>query len=101
MITTVPGDTPCTTPVVEPTVAIAVAPDVQTPPLDVVSLSVTLPPTHTAAPAITGSVIDTRKSSGHARLVNVMIDVPEATPVTMPDAEPTVAMPVLLLVHTP
>jgi hypothetical protein len=30
-----------------------------------------------------------------------MIDVPAPIPVTMPDAEPMVATPVLLLVHVP
>lgn len=30
-----------------------------------------------------------------------MVTVPEATPVTMPDAEPTVATKPLLLVHVP
>ena len=61
---TVPAETPVTIPLLAPTVAIPVAPDVHTP--TTVSVKVNVDPTHIAPPAIIGSLIATRNNAGQA-----------------------------------
>lgn len=104
VITDVPPDTPVNTPVAEPIVATPVVPLIQVPP-EVASLSVIVDPSHTAVlPVIvagnglTVTVVLVLQPVGN---VYVITDVPVATPVTTPEEEPTVAIPVLPLVHVP
>jgi hypothetical protein len=97
----VPAVTPVTTPEVELTVALALL-ALHVPPL-VELVSVLVDPTHTfGVPAIAAGVgltvngVVTKQPVGK---VNVMFNVPAATPVTIPVPEPTVANEALLLLH--
>ena len=90
-------------PLNDPMVA-APLPLLQTPPL-IVSVSATLLPGHSVyGPVIAvGEMLTvTVTVTPHpVPAVKVMMSVPVATPVTMPVPEPIVAIPVMLLAHTP
>ena len=98
-----PPDMPVKTPVPEivPTVS---GLQLQEPPVGVAE-SVVLPPTHTTIVPVIGpglgltiTVMLTEQPVGN---VYTMVAVPGETPVMMPDDDPTVATPLLLLVHMP
>jgi len=103
-MTDVPGVTPVTIPVDEPTVATPVEPLIQLPPATD-SLSVVVSPIQVVSVPVIGvgtAVTVTICVATHA--VPIWYDivaVPVATPVTMPVVEPIVAIPVLLLLHEP
>ena len=99
-----PADTPVTTPVVPPTVATSVLPLLHTPPL-VTSLSVVVEPAQTTVTPVTAAGIGltvigvtTKQPVG---IVYVIFGKPDATPVTVPVLEPTVASVISLLLHKP
>jgi hypothetical protein len=103
VITDVPAIMPSTTPDV-PTVATAVVPLVHVPEV-VASNRVTESPVHTlpgpvisAGALLTVTVVVAIHPVGS---LNVICAVPAAMPDTTPVAEPTVAMPVALLLHVP
>jgi hypothetical protein len=106
-MTTVPALVPVTTPVL-PTLAIAVLLLVHVPPAEVL-FSVIVEPAHTVvSPEIipangSGLTVTTCKAVAEAQLlvtVYEIVDVPAATPLTIPDV-PTVAIPSLALAHEP
>jgi len=103
VITAVPTLKPVTIPELEPTAATPGEPDVHVPP-DGVPVRLVVEPTQvTAGPVITGcaftvTVVVVKQPVDN---IKVMTTTPGATPVTTPVAEPTVAIVVLLLVHTP
>ena len=103
-IVDVPDATPVTTPVEEPTVAIVDVLLVHVP-LLVTSLKPVVKPAQTVAvPAIadgTGLTVTTFVDLQPVRRVYVIVDVPEAAPVTTPVEEPIVATVVVLLAHVP
>jgi hypothetical protein len=86
----------------DPTVAIAILLLLQVPPV-VPSLNVVVKPTQTdAIPVIaagTGFTVTTAVCLQPVDNVQVIVDVPELTPLTTPDEEPTVATDVVLLLH--
>ena len=93
-------------PVAEPMVATPVLLLLHVPPPPVASVNVTLPPKHNVvAPEIaTGDGLTVTTTLVVQFVVNVykMVDVPPVPrPVTVPDEEPTVATPVLLLLQVP
>ena len=95
--------TPVTMPVTDPTVAIAVLPLLQVPPA-VASDSVTDAPDGNVVLPVTGNMLFTvtvAKTLQPPTVVYVIFAVPAPTPVTTPLPEPTVATPVLPLVHAP
>jgi len=100
----VPAEAGVTTPVDEPIAATVVFPLTHLPAPDA-SVKVIVEPTQTGVllPGTAGSgdtltaVVATAPHCG----VYDIVALPAATPVTMPVAEPTVAIDVLLLVHTP
>lgn len=100
-----PAATPLTMPEEVPIVAISVLLLDHTPLGDKLVNDIDEPiQTVLSAPAIddAGGLTVTVSVISQARPdVNVIIDVPGVTPVTMPDAEPTVACPTLPLVHVP
>jgi len=103
VITAVPAVMPATTPDDDPTPAIAGAPDVHTPPVGEPVRFIVAPVQTVFSPVITGVgftviVIEVKHPVGN---VYVIVTTPGATAVTVPDAEPTVAILVLLLVQTP
>ncbi len=91
-------------PVVEPTVAIAVLLLLHKPP-DTELDSIVVVPAHKAVvPSIgPGAVLTVTVVVVSQPVANlyVIIAVPVATPVTIPEDDPTVAMPVALLLHVP
>ena len=104
VIVTVPVMTPASKPVAEPMVAMVVLLLLQAPPVDA-SLSVVVLPVHTRAVpvivpgnAFTVTVATVKHPVGS---VQVMVAVPTATPFTIPVADPTVAIEMLLLDHDP
>lgn len=103
MITDVPGASPVTIPDEEPTPAIDVDPDVQTPPVGE-PVRLMLEPTHTTpGPVMTGLGLTLTKDVAKQPVgsIYVITAVPAAIPVTTPDDEPTIAIVVLPLVHNP
>jgi hypothetical protein len=104
VITAVPVLTPFTTPVEEPTVAIPVPPLVQVPPVGE-ELRVVVEPVQTeAVPVIADGCVLTVTAwvaKQPPDNVYVITAVPALTPLTTPVEEPTVATPVLPLVHVP
>jgi hypothetical protein len=102
-----PPDTPVTIPSVEPTVAIVVLPLVQVP-LPVALDRVVVAPTFTTVvPVIADGralmvILVVAVAIPHALvIVYVMFATPAATAETIPLLLPTLATPVLLLVHIP
>jgi hypothetical protein len=99
----VPDTTPDTTPDALPIVATPVLLLVQVPPPVLVSVLVV--PTHTTGvPPIadgTGLTVNTLVMKHPVDRVYVIVEVPASTPVTTPEAEPTVATLVVLLAHVP
>src|ERR1700735_779171 len=100
----VPADTPVITPVDAPTDTLALL-LVHTPPVDT-SLKVIAKPGHTAnvVPVMAGNpfitvIADVVKQP--AGVVNVIVAEPNATPVTIPVEEPTVATDVLPELQVP
>lgn len=100
----VPAETPVTTPVPEITVATAVLLLDHVPP-EFGLPKVVLLPAHTVAdPVIAPGVwftVTTEPTGDPHPLAYEITDVPPATPVTIPEDEPTVATPVEALVHVP
>lgn len=103
VIVATPGDTPVTTPVVDTTVAIEVAPLLHVPPP--ASLSVIVAPVQTDdSPAMgdgNGSTVTTFVEEHPDVAVYDMVVVPAETPLTTPVEEPIVATDVVLLVQWP
>jgi hypothetical protein len=104
VISDVPGDAPITMPVPEPMVAIVVLPLLHVPPP--ASVSVVVPPTHMLVVPLmadgkgfTVSVVFVVHPVDDK--VNVIRDVPDDTPDTVPLDEPIEATEVLLLLHVP
>jgi len=100
----VPPATAETTPVVEPTVATAVLPELQVPPV-VASLKVVVDcgqtfkdPVMEAGAPFTVICDVTKQPAG---MVYVITATPVVTPETLPVKEPTEAVPEALLVHEP
>jgi len=95
---------PVTTPLAEPTVALAVLLQLQVPPLTA-WLSVVIVPTHRLGlPLIVAGVVFTVTVviAVHPELtLYVILAVPAPTPVTIPVVRPTVAFAVLLLLQVP
>lgn len=93
-----------TVPVDEPTVAILVLLQVQTPPVGE-ELNVDEDPVHMAkTPVIAAGcvfTVTTLVAKQPPLKVYVIVAVPAAAPVTTPDVELTLAVPDALLVHTP
>jgi hypothetical protein len=104
VITSVPGLTLYTIPLVLPIVATPVLPLLHTPPPDP-SVIVIVDPEHTTVgPPITPGASVTLIIFVIVQPVPseyVIVTSPVSTPVTIPDEEPTVARAVLLLVHVP
>jgi hypothetical protein len=101
----VPADTPPTTPLPIPTVATVVVLLVHVPP-NVASLSVTVELTHSEGDPVIAAGLALTVSTRVvvqpvAASVNVIVVVPEATPLTTPVDEPAVATVVLPLTHVP
>jgi hypothetical protein len=101
---TVPEETPVTIPVEEPTVATAVLLLIQVPP-NVVSLNVAVDPEQIPeTPAIApgeGLIVTVALTEQPPDEVKVTVAVPWATPLTIPDAEPIVAILVPDILHVP
>lgn len=99
-----PAATPLTVPVDEPIVAMAGEPELHMPPA-VGLVSVVVEPWHTAGgPAIgngSGLTVIVAEVAQPVPTEYEMVTVPAATPVSTPDAEPMVAMPVAPDVHVP
>jgi hypothetical protein len=98
----VPADTPVTTAVAEPTDAIVASLLLHEP--DPGLMSDTVRPSHTpAVPVIADKVLTVmlRVLRQPNDVVNDMLTVPPATPVTIPVAEPTEPISGLLLLHLP
>jgi hypothetical protein len=104
VITTFAANTPVTTPVPEPTVAIAVLLLAHDPP-DVELLNVVVEPTQTEWVPVfaegTGITVTSVVAKHPVLSIYVMFEVPAATPVTFPGLEGTVATLVLLLLQVP
>jgi len=104
VIVTVPAFTPVTTPVPAPIVAVVISLLLQLPPT-VASVKVVFAPVQTVVePDIAkgvGLTVISYVATQPLGSVYVIVGVPAATPVTVPVVEPTVARPVLLLVHSP
>ena len=104
MIVVVPDVTPVTTPEVDDMVAIAELPGLHVPPV-VASLSVVIRPAQAlAVPVILAGATLTviaLVAVHPEEIVYTRLNVPVATPVTIPVEEPTVAFVVLLLDHVP
>ena len=101
MVTTPPA-TPVTTPLEVPTVAIEVLLLFQVPPVEEL-LRVMVFPAHTVLLPVMGElliVIDWLAGELHP-VEYIILEAPLATPVTIPVAEPTVAIAVLLLLQVP
>jgi len=100
----IPGEIPVTTPESEPIVAIVTFPLVQVPPVGVL-LKPIVPPTQTAdGPVIMvgiGLTVTTIEVEQPVGKVYIIVVVPAATPVSIPESEPMVATEVLVLVQTP
>ena len=98
MMVAVPLDTPVTTPVDEPTRATVPSLVLHVPP-GVASVSAVVAPTHTlVTPEIaagSGCTVTVTLAVQPNGSVYVMSSVPKNWPVTMPDEEPTVALPLL------
>lgn len=99
-----PAVTPVTTPLLLPIVATPVAPLVHTPPL-VPSVSVVVAPAHNVVVPVIATglafiVVVTIVKQPVGKVYDITA-VPAATPVTTPVEMPTVATPVLPLVHMP
>ena len=99
-----PADTAVTTPEAEPTVATPVDAELHDPP-EVPSLSEAVDPAHResvpvmgAGTALTVTMVVVKHPPG---VVQVIVAVPGDTPDTIPDDEPTVAMPVAPEVQIP
>ena len=95
---------PVTKPVVSITLAVSIRLLVQVPP-GVRSVSAVVEPTHTpSVPVIAGSddvtVITTERVQPDGE-VYITVEVPEATPLTTPVDDPTVATEVVLLLQVP
>src|SRR5580700_2626843 len=99
-----PARTPVTTPEEEPTVDMVVLLLLHEPPR-VASVSVVVNPTHTlGVPAIglgAALTVIVLEELQPLPMEYEMTEVPAETPVIIPELEPTVAMPVLTLVHVP
>ena len=98
-----PGVTPVTVPLMEPTVATDVLALLHVPPVET-SLSVILEPAATVKIPESGAGVGLTVNTIVALLVPSeyeIIQVPAVTPVTTPVEEPTVAIPVLLLLQLP
>src|SRR3954468_20312933 len=99
-----PGPVPVTTPVADPTVAIAVLLLVHVPPLTVL-VSVIILPWHTGTfPPIAeglGFTVICWVALHPVGITYLMNGVPGATPVTMPVADPTVACAGFVLAQEP
>jgi hypothetical protein len=99
----VPEPMPVTTPVVLPTVPLVTSLLDHVPPA-VPSANVVVKPIQAeAVPVIAdiGFTVTTAVVKHPVERVYVIVDVPDATPVTMPLADPIVAFDVVLLVHVP
>src|ERR1043166_4771101 len=100
----VPADTPVTTPVVEPIVATPVLLLLQVPP-PVPSLNVVVAPWQILVTPVIGRgdgyTVTVMAAAQPVLRVYEMVEVPAATPVTIPVDEPIVATVVLLLVQIP
>ena len=94
---------PVTVPVEEPIVATPVLELVHVPPPIAATRLVVLPIQMMLVPVIADGVAFTVTTAVFTQLPAVydMVTVPAATPVTTPVDEPTVAKPVLLLLHVP
>lgn len=101
-MTDVPGATPVTTPVPETTVATEDVPLDHVPP-GVASLRVVDAPTQTVAVPVIGALALTVTGfvAIQPPIEYVMVAVPDAIPVTMPEEEPTEATDGVLLLHVP
>src|ERR1043165_5726673 len=98
-----PANTPPTTPVDEPTVAVAISLLLQVPPV-VVLLRVVTPPSHTLAVPVVAAIgftVTIVVTLHPVESAYVTLVVPLATPVTIPLADPMVATAVLLTAHVP
>src|ERR1700742_4913345 len=99
----VPGAIPCTIPVTGFTVARAVLPLIQVPPVNA-SVRVAVRPAHTLPePVIAGGGKTTGRAADMLQPVGtvyIILGVPAVTPVTAP-VDDTTATAVLLLLHTP
>ncbi len=100
----VPGATPVTVPVDDPTVACAILLLLHVPP-DVGSLRLTVAPlAHTVAGPVMakgeGLTVISQVALQPAGNLKLMVSAPGLTPVTIP-VEPTIAKDVLLLLHAP
>jgi hypothetical protein len=98
-----PAATPVTIPVPAPTVALAVLLLLQAPPA-LILLNVMVEATQTLfAPLIgaSGFTVTAVWLLQPVARVYIILGVPAATPVTIPDADPTVAWAVLLLLQVP
>lgn len=103
MIVVAPAVPPVTNPVVDPTVAMAVLPELHLPP-SVVSISVIDEPEHTVwLPMMpdTGLIMIVVMAAQPELRVYEINTVPEPKAVTAPDVPPTTAMYLLPLAHTP
>lgn len=108
-IVLVPAITPLTMPVAEPMVATAVLVDDQMPPVilllnDVVAAGHTVAVPDIVPASVVELMVTTRVAAAVPQLLETvyeMVDDPNATPVTIPVDEPTVAVVVLVDVQTP
>jgi hypothetical protein len=98
----VPPATPVTTPEPDPTVAIAVLPELHTPPSDAL-LNVVVDAEQTVNVPKTGELVTVNVLVALLLqpVAYVMVAVPLATAVTIPDVDPTVAVDVFPLLHMP
>src|SRR5947209_4732202 len=103
-MTELPAATPLSMPVPDPMVAVPVLTLVHVPP-EVASVSVVIPPTHaTGVPVIaagTALIVSVAVLKQPPGIVYVITGVPDDKVVTIPVAEPIVAIAGLLLVHVP
>jgi hypothetical protein len=103
VIVAVPALTPVTTPDAVPTIATPVLLLLHVPPVEA-SARVVVLPTHVVSVPVTGSIaftVTTTLVLQPPAIEYVIPAVPPDTPATRPEAEPTVATPVLLLLHVP
>jgi hypothetical protein len=103
-IIVVPAAIPFTTPVVLFTVPTAVLELLQVPPVAAIARVVVVP-VHTVALPVIGAgaalTVSTRVTLQPVGNSYTMVTIPDATPVTTPEDEPTIAIEVLLLLHAP
>ena len=100
-----PGDTPITTPVLDPTEAI-VSGLLLHKPVPGGQVSVVPAPTHTLIVPVIGpglglTVTETLAEQPPGNMVYTMVATPGDMPVTIPDTEPIVATGILRLLHDP